>query len=109
MPKLPQVSGNDVIRLLTSLGYEVLRQRGSHVRLRKSTPLGEHNITVPVHGVLAKGTLSDILNRTSLWNNILQRRIAGKAKVKLPNFLLSEQRKSTSPVVPFFLATLRLV
>lgn len=70
MPKLPQVSGNDVIRLLRSLGYEVVRQRGSHIRLRKVTPLGEHNITVPAHRVVAKGTLSDILNRISLWNNI---------------------------------------
>ena len=70
MPKLPQSSGYDVVRLLTSLGYEAIRQRGSHVRLRKSTTLGEHNITVPVHKVLAKGTLADIVNKTSLWNNI---------------------------------------
>ena len=70
MPKLPQVSGDDVIRLLRSLGYEVVRQRGSHIRLRKVTPLGEHNITVPAHRVVAKGTLSDILNKISLWNNI---------------------------------------
>ncbi len=70
MPKLPQVSGEDVIRLLSSLGYEVVRQRGSHIRLRKITPLGEHNVTVPAHRIIAKGTLSDILNRISLWNNI---------------------------------------
>lgn len=70
MQKLPQVSGDDVVTLLLSLGYEVIRQRGSHIRLRKATPLGEHNITVPAHKVVAKGTLSDILNRVSLWNNI---------------------------------------
>ncbi len=70
MPKLPQVSGEDVVRLLRSLGYEVVRQRGSHIRLRKTTPVGEHNITVPAHRIIAKGTLSDILNRISLWNNI---------------------------------------
>jgi predicted RNA binding protein YcfA (HicA-like mRNA interferase family) len=70
MPRLPQVSGEDVIRLLTSLGYEVIRQRGSHIRLRKMTPLGEHNVTVPAHRIIAKGTLSDILNRISLWNNV---------------------------------------
>ncbi|MBI4298131.1 MAG: type II toxin-antitoxin system HicA family toxin, partial [Chloroflexi bacterium] len=69
MPKLPQVSGDDLIRLLGSLGYEVVRQRGSHIRLKKATPVGEHAITVPAHRVLAKGTLGDILNRVSLWNN----------------------------------------
>ena len=70
MPKLPQVSGDDVVLLLRSLGYQVVRQRGSHIRLQRATPLGEHGITVPAHRVLAKGTLSGILNRISLWNNI---------------------------------------
>jgi predicted RNA binding protein YcfA (HicA-like mRNA interferase family) len=70
MPRLPQVSGRSLIRLLTSLGYEVIRQKGSHVRVRKRNALGEHNLTVPDHDVLAKGTLNDILTRVSLWNNI---------------------------------------
>ena len=70
MSKLPQVSGSDVVRLLQSLGYEVIRQRGSHMRLSKVTALGEHAITVPAHRVLAKGTLSDIIGKVSLWNSI---------------------------------------
>ena len=70
MPKLPQVSGSQLVRLLKSLGYEVVRQRGSHIRLKKITPLGEHAITIPAHKVIAKGTLSDIIGRVSLWNNI---------------------------------------
>ncbi len=70
MSRLPQVSGRALIQLLHSLGYETLRQRGSHVRLRKATLLGEHNVTVPDHKILAKGTLNDILTRVSLWNNI---------------------------------------
>ena len=70
MPKLPQVSGDSLVRVLKSLGYEVLRQRGSHVRMRKHTPLGEHNITVALHNPVAKGTLNDILTRVSLWNGI---------------------------------------
>jgi predicted RNA binding protein YcfA (HicA-like mRNA interferase family) len=80
MPKLPQVSGEDVVRLLKSLGYEVVRQRGSHIRLRKSTFFGEHNITVPAHKTLAKGTLADILNRVSLWNNISKEELLEKLK-----------------------------
>ena len=70
MPKLPQVSGAELVRLLQSLGYEVIRQRGSHIRLKKSTVSGEHAITVPAHKIIAKGTLSDILGKVSLWNNI---------------------------------------
>jgi predicted RNA binding protein YcfA (HicA-like mRNA interferase family) len=70
MPRLPQISGRSLIRLLVSLGYEVVRQKGSHVRVRKRNELGEHNLTVPDHDVLAKGTLNDLLTRVSLWNSI---------------------------------------
>jgi predicted RNA binding protein YcfA (HicA-like mRNA interferase family) len=70
MPRLPQISGRDLIRLLHSLGYETARQRGSHVSLVKLTQLGEHHVTVPDHKILAKGTLNDILTRVSLWNGI---------------------------------------
>ncbi len=70
MPRLPQVSGRALVKLLHSLGYETVRQKGSHVRLRKTTTLGEHNLTVPDHKSLAKGTLNDILTRVSLWNGI---------------------------------------
>jgi predicted RNA binding protein YcfA (HicA-like mRNA interferase family) len=70
MPRLPQISGRDLVKLLHSLGYETVRQRGSHVRLRKQAPVGEHNVTVPDHKVLAKGTLNDILSQVNLWNGI---------------------------------------
>jgi len=52
------------------MGYSVIRQRGSHVRLRNTTKAGEHNITVPLHAEIAKGTLNDILSKVSIWNNI---------------------------------------
>jgi len=38
--------------------------------MRKTTPIGEHNITVPDHTALAKGTLNDLLTHVSLWNGI---------------------------------------
>ena len=70
MPKLPQASGSDLVKLLVSLGYEVVRQRGSHIRMKKVTASGEHAITVPAHKIIAKGTLGDIIARVSLWNSI---------------------------------------
>jgi hypothetical protein len=39
-------------------------------RLRKVTPAGTHNITVPAHRTLAKGTLNGILSDVSGWNGI---------------------------------------
>ena len=70
MPKLPVVSGLELLKLLTSLGYEVVRQKGSHVQLRKTTQAGDHNITVPLHDEVAKGTLGDILSKVSIWCGI---------------------------------------
>jgi len=65
MRRLPQVSGEALLRFLSSLGYRVVRQKGSHARLTAFTPSGEHHITVPMHRVIAKGTLSDILSQVS--------------------------------------------
>jgi hypothetical protein len=48
--------------------------------LRRITPLGEHNITVPAHKVIAKGTLGDILNKVSLWNSIAKEELIKKLR-----------------------------
>lgn len=66
MPRLPPTSGADLIRFLGALGDETIRQRGTHIRLRKRTNVGDHQVTVPDHKELAKGTLNDILARVSL-------------------------------------------
>jgi predicted RNA binding protein YcfA (HicA-like mRNA interferase family) len=52
------------------MGYQVVRQRGSHVRLEKSTEAGVHKITIPNHDPIAKGTLNDILTKVSVWNQM---------------------------------------
>jgi predicted RNA binding protein YcfA (HicA-like mRNA interferase family) len=68
--KLPEVSGQDVVKLLERFGYTIVQQRGSHIHLQKDDATGQHSITVPNHHTLAKGTLDDIVNKISLVNNI---------------------------------------
>jgi predicted RNA binding protein YcfA (HicA-like mRNA interferase family) len=59
--KIPRgVSGERLIRALERLGYQAVRQRGSHVRLRHPEPPA-HNITVPPHSPLKTGTLHGTL------------------------------------------------
>ncbi len=70
MPKLPAISGKQLILSLNKLGYQVVRQRGSHVRLEKATNAGVHKLTVPNHHSIARGTLHDILTKVSLWNQV---------------------------------------
>ncbi len=80
MPKLPQVSGSQLVKFLQSLGYEVVRQRGSHIRLKKITTSGEHAITIPAHEVIAKGTLGDVISRVSLWNSVPKEEISRRLR-----------------------------
>jgi len=68
--KLPVISGKKLIACLIAMGYQVVRQRGSHVRLEKSTEAGVHKITIPNHDPIAKGTLNDILTKVSIWNQM---------------------------------------
>jgi predicted RNA binding protein YcfA (HicA-like mRNA interferase family) len=70
MAKLPVVSGKELLKLMHSLGYVAVRQRGSHIRLEKKTPVGTHKITIVNHKEIAKGTLDDILNKVSLWTQV---------------------------------------
>lgn len=57
MPRLPVLSGRELIAFLERQGFESVRQKGSHVSLRK----GDFKTVVPLHSELAKGTLLSIL------------------------------------------------
>jgi len=75
LPKQPVVSARELIKLLAKLGYEIERQKGSHVRLRKHFPTGEQYITVPAKAEIAKGTLNDIINCLSRQNTLSKEEI----------------------------------
>ena len=64
--KLPRgLSGSELARKLSSFGYGVTRQTGSHLRLTTQL-LGEHHITIPNHASsLRIGTLSSILSEVA--------------------------------------------
>ena len=59
--KLPRgVSADRLIRALEWLGYTVIRQKGSHIRLsHQAVPI--HSISVPLHDPLKIGTFHGIL------------------------------------------------
>ena len=60
-PKLPVVSGDELIRALTKFGYVVVRQKWSHVRLRHASDPQRVPVTIPLHDEVAFGTLRRIL------------------------------------------------
>ncbi len=61
MPKLKTLSGKDIIRILTSFGFIVAGQKGSHVKLTRTLPEGSKQpLTIPNHTELDRGTLKAI-------------------------------------------------
>jgi predicted RNA binding protein YcfA (HicA-like mRNA interferase family) len=62
MVKLPVISGKRLIKVLQNEGFEVVRQKGSHVSLQKDN----FRTVVPLHNELAKRNLSR--NIKTMWN-----------------------------------------
>ena len=59
--RLPRdLTGAQMVRALTKLGYAPTRQTGSHVRLTCESPV-QHHVTVPMHDPLRIGTLAAVL------------------------------------------------
>ncbi len=66
MPKLPILSGKEVIRLLEKAGFTKLDQSGSHVIMLKVVDEIKLKTVVPMHSELKIGTLLSILKQAKL-------------------------------------------
>ena len=62
MVKIPVLSGKELIKALERNGFQIVRQKGSHVSLRK----GEFRTVVPLYSDLSKGTLLGIIKQCGL-------------------------------------------
>ncbi len=68
--KLPRdVSGPQLGKALRSLGYEISRQKGAHIRVTTQQG-GEHHEVVPHHHPIKTGTLSSILKSVAAHHNL---------------------------------------
>lgn len=65
MIALPVLSGRELIRALEKAGFEVDRQKGSHIVLRNVDP-PHRRLTVPDHREIKKGTLRAILRQAGM-------------------------------------------
>ncbi len=62
MPKLKKISGKECIKILCNkFGFKSIRQKGSHIVLKKETSDGAVGTVVPNHKELKIGTLKNIL------------------------------------------------
>jgi len=64
MPELPQLSGRETVKAFESLGWQVARQKGSHIILTKAGSIV--TLSVPDHKEVAKGTLRSLIRSAGL-------------------------------------------
>jgi predicted RNA binding protein YcfA (HicA-like mRNA interferase family) len=68
MPKLPRITGRELVKALQKVGFEITRQKGSHVQMTKY--IGDKKLTfpVPIHAgkTIKQGTLKGILRKANV-------------------------------------------
>ncbi len=64
MPRLPVLSGREVVRVFETLGGEEARQSGSHIILIKHGHAA--TLSVPDHREVARGTLRSLIRMAGL-------------------------------------------
>jgi predicted RNA binding protein YcfA (HicA-like mRNA interferase family) len=67
MSMLKKISGKKCLKILCNkFGFNIIRQRGSHVVIKKETPSGKIGTVVPMHSELKIGTLKAILEQAKI-------------------------------------------
>jgi predicted RNA binding protein YcfA (HicA-like mRNA interferase family) len=64
MPPVPTLSGRKVVRAFEHLGWQVARQRGSHIIMVKEGEIA--TLSVPDHREVAKGTLRSLIRSAGI-------------------------------------------
>lgn len=64
MPRLPDISGRQAVAAFQKAGFEVRRQRGSHIVMTK--PGFPATLSVPDHRELKPGTLRALVRKAGL-------------------------------------------
>jgi predicted RNA binding protein YcfA (HicA-like mRNA interferase family) len=72
MRKVPVVSGRDLARRLEKIGFTIVRQKGTHMILRRETP-PRMTVSVPDHRELKRKTLQNILRQIGLTRSELEK------------------------------------
>ncbi|MBI1955376.1 MAG: type II toxin-antitoxin system HicA family toxin [Acidobacteria bacterium] len=71
MPPVPLLRPQEVVRTFQMLGWEVARQRGSHIILTKPGHIA--TLSVPNHPQVARGTLRSLIAKAGITIEEFQR------------------------------------
>ena len=61
MTKLVLISGQKIIKRFERMGYQTVRQKGSHVRMRHKFDKTKNPLTIPKHKLIGRGLLRKLL------------------------------------------------
>ncbi len=64
MPHVPVISGRNAVKAFESLGWQVVRQRGSHIIMIKLGHIS--TLSIPDHKEVARGTLRKLIRLADL-------------------------------------------
>ncbi len=64
MPSIKVLSAREVIGVLTGFGFEVVSQKGSHVKMRRMQYGERQTLIIPDHKELDRGTLRAIFRQS---------------------------------------------
>lgn len=64
MPPVPLLRPREVVRAFETLGWEIARQRGSHLIMVKEGHLA--TLSIPNHRQVARGTLRGLIGKAGL-------------------------------------------
>ena len=66
-PQLRKISGKECLKILCNkFGFKIVRQRGSHVLIKKETEQGKIGAVIPQHKEPKIGTLKSILEQAKV-------------------------------------------
>jgi len=66
MPKIPIASGKDLVKVFSKFGYEVVRQKGSHIRLVNKNNPSYPPLTVPDHKEVSIGVMRKLIRDSGI-------------------------------------------
>lgn len=66
MSKLKRMSGKEVVSILKKFGFREIRQKVSHIILKRTTSEEEIGCVIPLYSELAIGTLRGILRQAKV-------------------------------------------
>ena len=64
MPRLKVLSGEEIVKILKSFGFEIVAQKGSHIKMRREKSGLKQTLTIPNHKEIDRGTLKAIYNQS---------------------------------------------